>query len=86
MKYVVILLVGILLGGGVAIFFLGAPSAKSAPGQAIQAPDQGGNPPATVVLALDQSFIDAMLATTFSGLGTPTFQLGQNLRDGSERD
>jgi hypothetical protein len=85
MRYVVVLLLGILLGAGVAIFFLGAPSAKSAPGQAIKPPDQGGNPPATVVVALDQSFIDTMLATTFSGLGTPTFQLGQNFKDKSER-
>ena len=36
------------------------------------------------MIALEQSFIDAVLATTFSGLGTPTFQLGQN-RDGAER-
>lgn len=84
MKYVVILLLGILLGGGVAVFFLGAPPAKSAPGQAIKPPDQAGNQPGAVVIALDQSFIDAVLATTFSGLGTPTFQLGQS-RNGSER-
>jgi len=77
MRYVVVLLLGILLGGGAAVFFMGAPSAKSAPGQAVQAPDKGGNPPGTVVIALEQSFIDAVLATTFSGLGTPTFQLGQ---------
>jgi hypothetical protein len=83
MRYVVILLLGILLGGGAAVFFLGAPPAKSAPGQAVQAPDKGGNPPGTVVIALEQSFIDAVLATTFSGLGTPTFQLGQ--AQGSER-
>jgi hypothetical protein len=85
MRYVVILVIGILLGAGVAIFFLGIPPAKSAPGQAIKAPDQGGNPPATVVLSMEQSLIDAVLAATFSGLGTPTFQLGQNLMDGSER-
>lgn len=78
MKYVLILLLGILLGGGAAIFFLGAPPAKSAPGQAVKPPDQGGTPPSTVVIALEQSFIDAVLATTFSGLGTPTFELGQN--------
>jgi hypothetical protein len=77
MKYVVILLLGILLGAGVAIFFLGVPPAKSAPGTAIQPPNQGGDPPATVVVALEQSFIDAVLATTFSGLGTPTFNLGR---------
>lgn len=84
MRYVVILLLGILLGGGAAIFFLGAPPAKAVPGQAIQPPDKGGVPPNTVTIALEQSFVDAVLATTFSGLGTPTFHLGQN-RDGAER-
>ena len=84
MKYVLILLLGILLGGGAAIFFLGAPRAQLMEGQAVQPPAQGGNPPGTVVIALEQSFIDAVLATTFSGLGTPTFQLGQN-REGAER-
>ena len=83
MKYVVILLLGILLGGGAAIFFLGAPRAKMMQGQAVQPPAQGGNPPGTVVIALEQSFIDAVLATTFS-VGTPTFQLGQN-HNGPER-
>ena len=85
MKYVVILLLGILLGAGAAVFFLGAPRAKSMQGQLVQPPAQGGNPPNTVVIAFEQSFIDAVLATTFSGLGTPTFQLGQNRYDGSER-
>jgi hypothetical protein len=84
MRYVLILLLGILLGGGAAVFFLGAPPAKSAPGQAIKPPDQNGNQPGAVVISLEQSFVDAVLATTFSGLGTPTFQLGQS-RDGSER-
>jgi hypothetical protein len=85
MKYVIILLLGILLGGGAAIFFLGAPPAKSAPGQPVQPPDKNGNPPATVVVALEQSFIDAVLATTFSGLGTPKFQLGQGNKNDPDR-
>ena len=84
MRYVVILLVGILLGGGAAVFFLGTPPAKAVPGHVVQAPNQGGNPPGTVVVALEQSFVDAVLATTFSGFGTPTFQLGQN-QNGVER-
>ena len=83
MRYVVILLLGILLGAGAAIYFLGAPRAKSMQGQTVQPPTQGGNPPG-VVIALEQSFIDDVLAATFSGLGTPTFQLGQN-RDGVGR-
>ena len=68
MRYVVILLLGILLGGGAAIYFLGAPRAKSMEGQVVQPPNAGGNPPGTVVIALDQSFIDSVLATTFTGL------------------
>lgn len=84
MRYVVILLLGILLGGGAAIFFLGAPPAKAVPGQAVKPPDQGQTPPGTVAIALDQSFVDAVMAATFSGLGTPTFHLGQN-GDSGER-
>lgn len=85
MRYVAVLLVGILLGGGAAIFFLGAPPAKSAPGAAIKAPDQGAPPPATVVVSLEQSFIDAVLSTTFNGLGTPTFNLGRNNVESGEQ-
>ena len=85
MRYVVILLVGILLGGAAAIFFLGVPPAKSAPGHAVQPPDKSGSPPATVVITLDQGLVDAVLSTTFSGLGTPTFQLGQAHGEGFER-
>jgi hypothetical protein len=50
----------------------------------VKPPDQGATPPGTVVLTLDQSFIDAVLSTTFSGLGTPTFHLGAT-KAGSER-
>ena len=85
MKYVLVLILGVLVGAGVAIFFLGVPPAQSAPGQAVRAPDQGGSPPATVVISMEQSFIDGLLATTFSGLGSPTFQLGRNQGDGVER-
>jgi hypothetical protein len=85
MRYVVILLLGILLGGGAAIFFLGVPPAKSTLGAAIQPPNPGGDPPATVVVALEQSFIDAVLATTFSGLGTPTFHLGRGPGESEEQ-
>jgi hypothetical protein len=53
MKYVLVLLVGILLGGGAAVFFLGTPPAKSAPGQAIKPPDQSGNQPGAVVIAME---------------------------------
>jgi hypothetical protein len=77
MKYVVMLVLGVLVGAGAAIYFLGIGPARTAPGVAVRAPENGQNPPATVVIGLEQSFIDAVLATTFSGLGTPTFQLGE---------
>ena len=77
MRYIVTLLVGALLGGGAAIFFLGAPRARAVPGTKVTAPDPKGDPPGTIVVSLDQGFVDAVLATTFSGLGTPTFNLGK---------
>jgi hypothetical protein len=77
MRYVLLLLLGILLGGGTAVFFLGTPRAQPAPGVKVGAPDPKGDPPGTVVVSLDQGFVDAVLATTFSGLGTPTFNLGR---------
>jgi len=81
MRYVVILVLGVLLGAGVAIFFLGVAPAKSTPGVAVRTPD-GQAPPATVVIGLEQGFVDAVLATTFSGLQNPTFQLSQSAGDG----
>jgi hypothetical protein len=77
MKYLVTLLLGALLGGGAAIYFLGSPRAHSAPGVAVKAPDKSGDPPATVVITFGQSFIDAVMGTAFSNLDAPKFQLGQ---------
>lgn len=76
MKYILLVVIGALLGGGAAVYFLGAPRAGSAPGTPVKAPE--GNPASTVVITLDQGLVDAVLATTFSGLGEPTFQLGHN--------
>jgi hypothetical protein len=84
MRYIGILLLGVLLGGGAAIFFLGAPRARSAPGVPLKAPDQGGDPVSTVVITLQQGFVDAVLATTFSGLDAPTFHLSQSDKTESE--
>jgi len=76
MRYVVVLILGILLGGVGAAYLLGIGPARKAPGVAVKPPDNGQNPPATVEIGLEQSFVDAVLATTFQ-VGTPTFQLGQ---------
>lgn len=75
MKYILILLLGLALGVGAAIFFLGTPRAKAVPGTKVQAPDAAGDPPATVVVQLNNSFFDGLLGTIFNDLGPPTFQL-----------
>jgi hypothetical protein len=85
MRYVLILVLGLVLGGGVAMFFMGAPSAVLVSGAAVKPPDQGGSPPATIVLSVEESFIDAVLAATFSGLGTPTFNLSQVNRQSTDQ-
>ena len=74
MKYVLVLILGLALGAGVAVYFLGVAPAKATPGVEVRSPDAQAAP-ATVVIGLEQSFVDAVLSTTFTGLGTPTFQL-----------
>ncbi len=76
MRYILILLLGLLIGAGAVVFVLGTPGAKAVPGVAVQAPDPAGDPPATVVVSLSNSFFDGLLGTIFKDLGPPSFQLG----------
>jgi hypothetical protein len=78
MKYALALitgLVGLVLGALVVLFLLGAPKAKPLPGQPVQAPDAAGDPPGTAVITLDEKFFDALLASIFRDLGSPSFPL-----------
>lgn len=75
MKYILILILGLAFGVGVTIFLLGSPSSKAVPGVAVKAPDAGGDPPATVVISLSNTFFDGLLGTIFKDLGPPSFQL-----------
>lgn len=84
MRYIVILLLGAVLGGGMAIFFLGAPRARSAPGVNLKPADPAGDPPGSLAITLEQGFVDSLLATTFSGLDAPTFHLSQTNAGGSD--
>ena len=77
MRYLLILLLGLLLGAGIAVFVLGIPRAKSRPGVAVTAPDPAGDPPGTVVVSLTSGFIDGLLGTIFKDLGAPSFHLAQ---------
>src|SRR5690349_11228606 len=84
MRYVVVLVIGLVLGAGAAVYLLGIGPARKAPGVAVKAPDNGQSPPATVEIGLEQSFVDAVLATTFQ-VGTPTFQLSQAAPSGHDQ-
>lgn len=75
MKYFLILLLGLAIGGAAAIFLLGTPRAKAVPGVRVEAPAPGGDPPSTVVVSISDSFLDELLGTIFKDLGPPSFNL-----------
>ena len=77
MKYILLLLVGVLLGAALTFYiFVGAPRMKQAQtGAPLQAPDAAGDPPGTAVLTLDEKFFDTLLNTIFRDLNAPAFRL-----------
>jgi hypothetical protein len=77
MKYFLVLVGGIIVGGVLAIFLLGAPRMRSAPGQAVGPPDPAGDAPATAQVVLNDKFFDVLLGTVFNGLGPPQFKLSR---------
>jgi len=77
MRYLLILLLGLVVGGAATIFFLGSPRAKAIPGTKVQAPNAGGDPPSTVVMSVNSGLLDEMLASLFRDLGPPSFNLSQ---------
>jgi hypothetical protein len=81
MRYIIMLLVGALVGAVLCYYFLvGAPRAKQLQlgAHAVQAPDAGGDPPGTIVIAFDEKFFDTLLGTIFHDLNPPAFKLGAN--------
>lgn len=76
MKYLIILLLGLIVGAGGAVFFLGTPRAKSMPGAQMQAPEASGDQASSVIVTLPNGFVQKFLATIFQDLGAPSFQLG----------
>ncbi len=77
MRYLITLLVGLVLGAVVAIFFLGISRSKSTPGVKVQAPDAGTDQGNTVVVSLNDKFVDGFLSTIFRDLGAPSFKLAE---------
>ena len=83
MKYILLLLVGALLGAALTFYiFVGAPRMKqSQTGAPLQAPDAAGDPPGTAVLTLDEKFFDTLLSTIFRDLSAPAFRLAAMPRE-----
>ena len=79
MKYLLLLVLGLVIGAAAAIYFLGVPSAKAIPGARVQAPPAGGDPPGTVIVSLSDSFLNEMLGTIFRDLGPPSFKLAETV-------
>jgi hypothetical protein len=76
MRYVLTLLGGVIAGAALVFFlFVGAPRARPMPGSPVKPPEQGGDPPGTAVVTLDERFFDTLLGTIFHDLGAPTFPL-----------
>lgn len=81
MRYILVLLLGLLLGAaGVYYLFVGAPRIEQQQlgAQPLQAPDAGGPPPGTIVLTFDEKFFDTLLGTIFRDLQPPAFKLSGN--------
>jgi hypothetical protein len=79
MKYLLLLVLGLVIGAAAAIYFLGVPSAKVIPGARVQAPPASGDPPGTVIVSLSDSFLNEVLGTIFRDLGAPSFKLAETI-------
>jgi hypothetical protein len=78
MRYIIVLLIGLLVGAGAAYyFFTGAPRIRQAQlgAKPLDAPDPAGPPAGTVVIAFDEKFFDTLLETIFRDLNPPSFRL-----------
>jgi len=87
MKYMLTLLGGVILGAVLVFFFFtGAPRAKPLPGSPIKPPEQGGPPPGTAVVTLDERFFDAVLGAIFRDMNAPSFPLQLTSMSGPMED
>ena len=78
MKNLLLLLAGLIIGALATIFLLGVPRARAIPGARLQNPAPGGDPPATVVVSVADSFFGELLTTVFRDLDQPKFNLSSN--------
>jgi len=77
MRYVIILVLGLVVGAGGAFYLIHIPRARTLPGTPVQPPSQGGDPTGTAVVMVDEKFFNQVLESVFRDLGSPSFQLAQ---------
>lgn len=78
MKYLLILILGLVLGAGGAIYLLGVPrAAHTLPGTPIQPPAAGGDAAGTAVILLDEKLFTDVLGGIFRDLNPPSFQIAR---------
>src|SRR5437870_212544 len=77
MRYVLILLIGLLLGVVATAYLLGAARGPSLPGSPVKAPEKAADTSGSVAVTIDEKFFDALLGTIFQKLGPPQLKLSQ---------
>ena len=79
MRYIIILVLGLVIGAGGGIYLLGVPrGAHSLPGTAIQPPSPGGDAPGTAVVVLDEKLFADLVGGIFRDLSSPSFHIAQS--------
>lgn len=79
MRYILVLLLGVIIGAAAVYFSLvGAPAARPLPGQPVAAPDANNPAPGTAIVTLDSVFFNTLLDSIFTDLGDPAFPLAAN--------
>lgn len=80
MRYVLVLLAGLLIGMLATAYLLGA-RGHSLPGSPLKPPDKGVDTSATVTVSVDEKFFEALLGTIYQKLGPPQLKLSQARSD-----
>src|SRR5216110_2823357 len=76
-RSILFLLIGLLIGALVSIYFLGSARLRALPGIPLKPPEQGSDNSGSVSVSIDEKFFDALLGTIFQKLGPPQLKLSQ---------
>ncbi len=82
MRYVLVLLGGLLIGAVATAYFLGGGARRPLPGTPLKPPDTTANTATpTVAVTIDEKFFEALLGTVYQKLGPPQLKLSQARSD-----